>query len=50
MVEQLTPIWDARAKLTQHPSRVEDIVETGSKRAAAVASATLHEVNEAMKI
>ena len=50
MVEQLTPIWDARTKLTQHPSRVEDIVEAGSKRAAAVAGATLHEVNEAMKI
>jgi tryptophanyl-tRNA synthetase len=50
MVEQLTPIWDARTKLTQHPSRVEDTVEAGSKRAAAVAGATLHEVNEAMKI
>lgn len=50
MVEQLTPIWDARTKLTQHPSRVEDIVEAGSKRAAAVAGATLSEVNEAMKI
>ncbi|MDC8449049.1 MAG: tryptophan--tRNA ligase [Nitrospira sp.] len=50
MVEQLTPIWDKRAKLTQEPSRVGDIVEAGSKRAAAVAGATLREVNEAMKI
>ena len=50
MVDQLTPIWDKRAKLTQEPSRVDEIVDAGSKRAAAVASATLREVNEAMKI
>jgi tryptophanyl-tRNA synthetase len=50
MVERLMPIWDQRAKLTQEPSRVDEIVEAGSKRAAAVASATLREVNEAMKI
>jgi tryptophanyl-tRNA synthetase len=49
-VEQLAPIWDKRAKLTQEPSRVDEIVEAGSKRAAAVASTTLGEVNEAMKI
>jgi tryptophanyl-tRNA synthetase len=50
VVEQLTPIWDARAKLANDPSRVEDIVQAGSRRAAAVAKATLHEVNEAMNI
>jgi tryptophanyl-tRNA synthetase len=50
VVEQLMPVWDARAKLTKDPSRVEDIVQTGSRRAAAVASATLHEVTDAMKI
>jgi tryptophanyl-tRNA synthetase len=50
MVEQLMPIWDKRAKLTQEPSRLDEIVEAGSTRAAAVASATLREVNEAMKI
>jgi tryptophanyl-tRNA synthetase len=50
VVEQLTPIWDKRAKLTQAPSRVDEIVAAGSTRAAAVASATLREVNEAMKI
>ncbi|MDH5666525.1 MAG: tryptophan--tRNA ligase [Nitrospira sp.] len=50
MVEQLTPVWDARAKLTQDPSQIDAIVEAGSKRASEVAKATLHEVNEAMKI
>lgn len=50
MVEQLTPIWDKRATLTQAPSRVDEIVEAGSTRAAALAGATLREVNEAMKI
>jgi tryptophanyl-tRNA synthetase len=50
LVEQLRPIWDARATLIQHPSRVDAIVEAGSRRAAAVAKTTLQEVNEAMKI
>ncbi len=50
LVEQLTPIWDKRAKLTQDLSQVDEIVEAGSKRAATVAKATLQEVNEAMKI
>jgi len=50
MVEQMTPIWDARAKLTSDPSRVDDIVQTGSRQAASVARATLDEVNAAMKI
>jgi len=50
MVEQLTPVWDARAKLTQDPSQIDAIVEAGSKRASEVAKATLNEVNEAMKI
>ncbi|MGQ0668016.1 MAG: tryptophan--tRNA ligase [Nitrospiraceae bacterium] len=50
MVEQLTPVWNARAKLTGDPSHVEDIVQTGSRRAAEVARATLDEVNAAMKL
>ncbi len=50
MVEQLTPVWDARANLTQDPSQIDAIVEAGSKKASEVAKATLHEVNEAMKI
>ncbi|MCS6305955.1 MAG: tryptophan--tRNA ligase [Nitrospira sp.] len=50
MVEQLTPIWDARTKLTSNPSQVDDIVQTGSRQATHVARATLDEVNAAMKI
>ena len=50
MVATMTPVWDARAKLTQDPSQIDAIVETGSRRASEVAKATLHEVNEAMKI
>jgi tryptophanyl-tRNA synthetase len=50
LVERLTPLWDARAKLTQHPSQLEDLVEEGSRKARTVASATLHEVTDAMKI
>jgi tryptophanyl-tRNA synthetase len=50
MVEQLAPVWDARAKLTKDPSQIEAIVQAGSRRASEVAKATLAEVNEAMKI
>lgn len=50
LVTQMTPIWDARAKLTSNPSQVNDIVEAGSKKAAVVAKATLQDVTEAMKI
>jgi tryptophanyl-tRNA synthetase len=50
LVERLTPLWDARATLTQHPSQLEDLVEEGSRKARQTASATLHEVTEAMKI
>jgi tryptophanyl-tRNA synthetase len=50
MVERLRPIWDARAELIKDPSRVDDIVQTGSRRAQQVAHATLVEVSEAMKV
>ncbi|MDH4329619.1 MAG: tryptophan--tRNA ligase [Nitrospira sp.] len=50
MVEQMTPVWDARAKLTKDPAQIEAIVQDGSRRASEVAKATLHEVSEAMKI
>jgi len=50
MVATMTPVWDARAKLTQDPSQIDAIVEAGSRRASEVARATLAEVNEAMKI
>jgi tryptophanyl-tRNA synthetase len=50
MVERMAPMWEARASLTSHPSRIDEIVQDGSRRAEKVAKATLAEVNEAMKI
>jgi tryptophanyl-tRNA synthetase len=50
MVERLTPIWDARKALTTTPGQVEEIIQDGSRRAAAVAKKTLEEVKAAMKI
>jgi tryptophanyl-tRNA synthetase len=50
VVDTLAPIWEARAGLVNHPSRIEEIVQEGSRKAGAVAKATLHEVTEAMKI
>lgn len=50
MVEKMTPMWDARAKLTDNPAHLDAIVQDGSERAATVAKATLAEATEAMKI
>jgi tryptophanyl-tRNA synthetase len=50
IVERMAPIWDARASLMSHPSRIDEIVQDGSARAEKIAKATLAEVNEAMKI
>jgi tryptophanyl-tRNA synthetase len=50
LVEQMAPIWEARATLVQHPSRLDEIVHEGSRKAGEVAKATLHDVTEAMKI
>lgn len=50
MVEQLTPVWDARAKLINNPAHLDAIVQEGSTRAQEVARATLAQVTEAMKI
>ena len=50
MVATMAPMWDARASLVSHPSRIEEIVQAGSAKAEAIAKATLAEVNEAMKI
>ncbi len=50
LVEQMAPIWEARATLVQHPSRLDEIVHDGSRKAGEVAKATLHDVTEAMKI
>ena len=50
VVERLAPMWDARATLTQHPSRLDEIAEDGRRRATAVSSQTMAEVRDAMKI
>jgi tryptophanyl-tRNA synthetase len=50
IVERLTPVWDARGRLSKDPSYLNDILTEGSNRAGEVAKATLHDVNEAMKI
>jgi tryptophanyl-tRNA synthetase len=50
IVERMIPMWDARTAMVSHPSRIDEIVQDGSQRAAKVAKATLAEVNEAMKI
>lgn len=50
MVQRLTPIWDARKKLTGETDRVNDIVREGGKRAATVSQETLQEVKHAMKM
>jgi tryptophanyl-tRNA synthetase len=50
IVERMTPMWDARARLSKDPARLNDIVAEGSRRAGEIARATLHDVNEAMNI
>jgi len=50
IVERMTPVWDARGRLSKDPAYLNDIMTEGSKRAGEVAKATLHDVNEAMKI
>jgi tryptophanyl-tRNA synthetase len=50
IVARMAPIWEARGKLVKRPSELDDIVQDGSRRATVVASRTLEEVKEAMKI
>ncbi len=50
IVERMTPVWDARGRLSKDPAYLNDIVTEGSNKAGDVAKATLHDVNEAMKI
>ena len=50
IVERLTPVWDARGRLSKDSSYLNDIMTEGSNKAGEVAKATLHDVNEAMKI
>lgn len=50
MVARISPIWEKRAALTAHPGQISEIVESGRQRASAVASTTMTEVKDAMKI
>ncbi len=50
IVERMTPVWDARGRLSKDPAYLNDILTEGSNRAGKVAKATLHDVTEAMKI
>jgi tryptophanyl-tRNA synthetase len=50
VVDTLAPMWEARAALVNNPTRIDEIVQDGSRKAAAVAQATLHEATEAMGI
>ena len=50
LVATMAPMWEARADLVKHPSRLDEIVAEGGRKAGAVAKATLRDVTEAMKI
>jgi tryptophanyl-tRNA synthetase len=50
MVKHLSPMWERRAVLTAHPGQTKEIVESGRQRATTVASKTMTEVKDAMKI
>lgn len=50
MVKHLTPMWEKRAVLAAHPGQTKEIVESGRQRASIVASQTMTEVKDAMKI
>ena len=50
MVERLSPMWERRAALTAHPGQIKEIVESGRQRASTMASKTMAEVKDAMKI
>jgi hypothetical protein len=43
-------MWERRAVLTAHPGQTKEIVESGRQRATTVASKTMTEVKDAMKI
>jgi len=50
MVERFSPMWETRATFSARPKETQEVVEVGRKRAATVASETMAEVKEAMKI
>jgi tryptophanyl-tRNA synthetase len=50
IVERFSPMWETRATFSTRPKHTQEVVEEGRKRAATVASETMAEVKEAMKI
>ncbi len=48
--ELLTPIRERRRELEAHPERVREALRSGEERARAIASETMREVREAMKL
>ena len=50
MVQRFSPMWETRATFTTRPKHTQEVVEEGRKRAASVATETIAEVKEAMKI
>ncbi len=50
VVAQLSPIWEARRSLEANPGRLNEVARSGCERASVIASQTLGEVQEAMKI
>ena len=50
MVEQLSPIWEARRTLEANPKRIDEVTRAGCERASKAAAQTLAEVKGAMKI
>ncbi len=50
IVEQLSPIWDARRALEANPKRLDDVTQAGRACTAKVAAHTLEEVRHAIKL
>jgi tryptophanyl-tRNA synthetase len=50
IVQRLTPIWDARLKLTDETGHVDAVVDEGKRRAAEVSHQTLEEIETAMRL
>jgi tryptophanyl-tRNA synthetase len=46
----LEPLWERRDSLLKRPDTLKDIIESGSKRAREIASVTINEVLEAIKL
>jgi tryptophanyl-tRNA synthetase len=50
IVARLTPLWENRRTLEQQPKLVDEAIDSGTRRASAVARATMAEVNDAMQL